>query len=95
MLRITIHETSETLAVVLEGRLAGAWVAELKRAWTEAAVRVNMRPVSLDLRDVTYADEDGKRVLREIEEQTGAALIANTQWTKHLAAEISGENPNE
>ena len=95
MLRITIDETPETLAIVLEGRLAGAWVAELKRAWTEAAERLNARPVSLDLRNVTFVDEDGKRILREIEEQTGAEMIATTPWAKHLVAEICDSNPKK
>lgn len=95
MLRITINETPEAATIILEGRLAGAWVAELKRVWTEAAERLKALPVSLDLRDVTYADEDGKRALREIEEQTGATLIATTPWTKHLVAEICDKNPNE
>jgi anti-anti-sigma regulatory factor len=95
MLRITIDETPETAAIILEGRLAGAWVTELRRAWMEAAERLNARPVSLDLRNVTFVDEDGKRILREIEEQTRAELIATTPWTKHLVAEICDSNPNE
>jgi len=37
-----------------------------------------------------YADDDGKRVLREIHTQTQAELIASTPWTKHLAREIAG-----
>jgi anti-anti-sigma regulatory factor len=94
MLRITINEAPETVAIILEGRLAGEWATELRRAWTETAGRVNARSVSLDLRNVTYADEDGKRVLREIEEQTGAALIATTPWTKHLVAEIRDKKPD-
>jgi anti-anti-sigma regulatory factor len=95
MLRITINETPETVAIILEGRLAGEWAKELKRAWADAAARVNARPVSVDLRSVTYADEDGKQALREIEAQTGAALIATTPWTKHLVAEICDKNANK
>lgn len=95
MLRITINETPEAATIILEGRLAGAWVAELKRAWKDSAERLNARTVSLDLRNVTFVDEDGKRALREIEEQTGAALIATTPWAKHLVAEICDSNPNE
>jgi anti-anti-sigma regulatory factor len=95
MLRITINETPETVAIILEGRLAGEWATELRRAWTEVAERVNARPVSVDLRSLTYADEDGKRVLREIETQTGAALMATTPWTKHLVAEICDKNANK
>src|ERR1700692_608324 len=88
MLRITINETPEAATIILEGRLAGEWVAELKRAWTDAAEQLNARRVALDLRNVTYVDEGGKRILREIEEQTGAELIATTPWTKHLVGEI-------
>jgi hypothetical protein len=51
--------------------------------------------VSVDLRSVTGVDEDGKRILREIEKQTGAVLIATTPWTKHLVNEISNQNAND
>lgn len=94
MLRITINETPETVSIVLDGRLAGAWATELRRVWTETSEQVHARLVSIDLRNVTYADEDGKQVLREIEKKTGASLTATTPWTKHLVAQICDENPN-
>ena len=95
MLRITIDEAPQTLTIILAGRLTGAWVAELGQAWKKAAQRRNGRAVSLDLRSLLWADEEGKRLLREIEEQTGAELVATTLWTKHLAAEIAGNNQND
>jgi anti-anti-sigma regulatory factor len=88
MLKITIRETPEELAINLSGRVAGAWVAELEQVWKELAPRRNHREVLLDLRDVTYVDEGGKQILRQIEHETGAELIATTPWTRHLVAEI-------
>jgi hypothetical protein len=50
--------------------------------------------VSLDLREVTYVDEEGKQILRQIETETGATMIATTPWSRHLVAEICDKNPN-
>jgi anti-anti-sigma factor len=88
MLKITKRETAEELVINLEGRVAGPWAAELSSFWMEMAPQRKTRAVVVDLRDVTYMDEEGKMVLREIESQTGAELIATTPWTRHLVAEI-------
>ena len=90
MLRITIHETTETLTINLEGRVTGPFAAELQQAWDVAAQGLKARAVFVDLRNVLYVDEEGKRVLRAIEAQTGAELIATTPWARQLAAEICG-----
>src|SRR6266700_1655500 len=95
MLRITITETPDELAINLEGRVIGPWAAELGQIWMEAAPRLDSRAVSLDLRSVTYVDEDGKQILRQIESESGAVLIATTPWTRHLVAEIREESPNQ
>ena len=95
MLRITIHETSEALTISLDGRVTGPFAAELEQAWEMAAKGLNARAVRMDLRNVIYVDEDGKRILREIERQTGAELIAATPWARQLAAEISGDLNNQ
>ena len=95
MLRITIQETSEALTINLEGRVTGPFAAELQQAWGQTARQLKARAVYVDLRNVTYVDEDGKRILREIEAQTGAELIATTPWARQLAAEISGSTTNQ
>jgi hypothetical protein len=86
MLRITIHETDDEMAIRLEGRIG--------HAWAEAAPRLASREVVLDLRDVIFADEKGKQVLKEIHSQTKAKLVADTQWSQFLAGEVSGINPD-
>jgi hypothetical protein len=95
MLRITIHESPAEVAINLEGRVTGPWAEELGQIWKEASPRLNSRRVSVDLRDVTWADSDGKRILREIEQQTGAVLIATTPWTRQLVDEICNQNVND
>ena len=88
MLRITTQEDEQAIAITLEGRIAGPWVDEISRAWLETAPRLNSRKLSLDLRNVTYADALGKQALRHIHAQSGAKLIVSTPWTQYLAEEI-------
>jgi hypothetical protein len=93
-LRITVHERESSIGVTLEGRLAGPWVAELSKAWRETAPRLGSRTVSLNLCDVTYWNEDGKQVLRDIVAQTSAEIITRNPLTTYLAQEISNREAN-
>jgi anti-anti-sigma regulatory factor len=79
------------MAIKLEGRVAGPWVAELDHAWSEIASRLGSKELSLDLSGVTYADESGKQVLRNIYAQTQAMLVTSTPWTQFLAEEVAAE----
>ena len=73
----------------LEGRIAGPWANELDRVWVETAPRLESRRRVIDLHNVTYADANGKQVLRDIYAQTHADLIASTPWTQFLAEEVT------
>lgn len=65
MLRITTHANGTAdRHLVLEGRLTGAWVGELRRIVREGAA--GRRRFSLDLSAVTYVDADGLALLREL-----------------------------
>jgi anti-anti-sigma regulatory factor len=94
MLRITIHETDDAMAIDLEGRIAGPWVAELGAAWAEAAPRLSSRKLVLNLLNVTYVDKRGAQALRNIYAQTRAKLIAATPSVLYLAGEITGDDRN-
>ncbi|MGB6690079.1 MAG: hypothetical protein WBE76_19755 [Terracidiphilus sp.] len=76
----------------LEGRIAGPWVAELSRAWTEQAPLLAARKLVLDLRDITYTDAQGTQVLRDIHDQTGAEILSANAWTHFLAEEVMRGN---
>jgi len=69
----------------LEGKLAGAYVEEFRRAWLALAPAALPRQLSLDLRGLTFIDERGMQVLREIRTATRAAVLADTPLTKHFA----------
>jgi hypothetical protein len=91
MLRISTSEDEQTVAIRLEGRVAGPWVNELLGAWKEIVPRVAARKVQLDLRGVTFVDDSGKQVLREIYSQSHAEILAKTAWSEYLATEIRSD----
>ena len=90
MLKITQHRdaTSESLSFLLEGRLAGAWVAELETCLRQRAANPQDRVV-IDLTGVTFVDADGKALLTRIWQQ-GAELRAAGCLTRCIVEEITG-----
>jgi hypothetical protein len=88
MLRITVRESERAVEIVLEGRVAGPWVDELNRVWVETAPQLGKRKLSVDLRNVTYADAAGKSALRDIFSNSGAELVANPLGIQDLMNEI-------
>lgn len=92
VLRITVDENSEGIVLKLEGRLTGPWVEELDRVWKETAPGLNKKNLSLDLREITFADAGGIGVLKAIYSQTGASILAGTPWTQYLAEEIKASS---
>lgn len=94
MLKISINENAEAIEFTLSGRLAGPWVDELSRAWSETARRLDKKKVQFNLRELTYSDSDGKRILSTIYAQTHAELIAGSLWSQHLAEEIRANKTN-
>lgn len=80
------------MVIKLEGRIAGPWAAELDRLWEETKPTLNARKLALDLRDTTFADAGGIRMLRAIFSQTQAAILTSTPWTQYLADEVTSKN---
>jgi len=92
VLRITLEEKPDAVVLKLEGRLAGPWAAELGRLWEEKAPAVAQKKLSLDLRETTFADAVGIRILKAIYSQTGAVILSGTPWTQYLAEEVANTN---
>ncbi|MGA3101627.1 MAG: hypothetical protein ABSD61_07185 [Terracidiphilus sp.] len=95
MLRIYFQESSNSIVIKLEGRVAGPWAAELGRLWEEKAPAVAQKKLSLDLRETTFADATGIKVLRTIYSRTGAAILTGTPWTEYLAEEVARKNSQQ
>jgi anti-anti-sigma regulatory factor len=86
MLRITTSETDNRQKWILQGQLAGPWVAELQSSWDK--VRESGLKSVVDLTDVTFVDEAGARVLCAMK-RAGVKFIANGVDTKHLLEEAT------
>jgi len=86
--RITVQENPTLLRLQLSGRLAGAWVAETENTWRSALV--SGRQVEVDLRDLTWIDEAGRRLLQAMN-QAGARFIAKGVAVEALVEEITGK----
>jgi hypothetical protein len=88
MLRISTEQNVVSLAIALDGRIAGPWASELSQTWSESAPSLGTRQLLIDLRNTTDADAIGIRVLREIYSLTAAQFLTGNAWTKYLAEEI-------
>lgn len=75
MLKITTHSSEASTRITVEGRLVGPWVGELERCWRESERSATGRPVVVDLRGVTFVEQEGKTLLSRMC-QSGAELLA-------------------
>jgi hypothetical protein len=95
MLRITTQAERQPATLLLEGVLAGPWVAEVRLAWQRLREQVAGRLV-LDLTGVSHVSGDGKNLLARLW-QEGAELRATGCFTSALIQDIaekrSGQNP--
>lgn len=92
MLRITIHKESEAIRFIVEGRLAGPWVEELKKCWQEnmdAKTGPSSLPLLVDLSAMTFMDAAGKALLCEMHRR-GVRLAAVGLMSQAIVEEISG-----
>ena len=87
MLKITIHNTTNTATLNVEGKLAGPWVDELERSWRAVKDDSPEKPVIVDLCDVTFVDAKGRILLSSLYEQ-GACLRTFGCMVKGVVEEI-------
>lgn len=91
-MRVNFEQTDVATVLKLEGRVAGPWAAELDRVWIDRAPHLANASLSLDLSNVTYADDDGIGVLRKIFLEAQPEIVATTPLTRYFAEKIAA-NP--
>jgi len=84
-LRITTQQEIGTVTIKIEGRLAGALISELQKEWLRIAPGLDGKRLTLDLRDMTFADASGSEMLRKIYKVAGAGFLASTPFTRFIA----------
>jgi hypothetical protein len=89
VLRISIEPASETITFKLEGKVIGPWVTECDRAWTELQENHSSKKFRLDMRNVTFVDEQGTSLLRRIQRASGAEVLADSPLTRYFAERIT------
>ncbi len=83
VLKITRTETPTEEKWILQGRLVGSWVSELRRSWKEAHRADNNQRCIVDLNEVTFIDKKGERLLRAMSKK-GAQLLATGIYIKYV-----------
>ena len=83
MLRITLNETPTEKRWILQGRLVGPWVGEMRTSWKRRHGNASGRTCIVDLSDVTFIDTRGERLLRTMSKE-GAQFIATGIYIKHI-----------
>ncbi len=86
MLKITRTETPAEEKWILQGRLVGLWVAELRSNWRKTYISDKNRKCVVDLNEVTFIDKKGETLLRTMSKQ-GVQFIATGIYIKHLLQE--------
>lgn len=71
MLRITSEETGTGTKLRLEGKLKGAWVAELEALYLTRKRAGIKTPLMLEVDELTEADQAGKLLLALIQREGG------------------------
>jgi anti-anti-sigma regulatory factor len=92
MLRITVHDNSESLTIQLEGKLAGPAVRELAACFQQTRIDHRRPVVRVDLTDVTWTDAAGKSCLAALHRQ-GVEFVAADCLMKALVAEVTNAPP--
>jgi len=87
MLKITLHDSASELRFKLEGRLTGAWVAELRQCWLTARSTTQDRKTTLDLADLDFVDPPGQALLEEMHAD-GVTLVAMSPFIRAIVDEV-------
>ena len=86
VLKITRTETPAEEKWILQGRLVGLWVSELRRNWKKTHRADDNRRCVVDLNEVTFIDKKGETLLRTMSKQ-GVQFTATGIYIKHLLQE--------
>ncbi len=88
MLRISIEQDPDTLSLIVEGRLVGPWVDELRRVSGEQSVPGKNVQLTIDLCGLTAMDAKGQSLLDELL-QRGATLRCSDVMNQYLVEQMA------
>ncbi len=89
-MKVSINDDTNVATLRIEGKVVGPWAAELRERWHDL-LAPNRKQVRLDIREVTFVDLAGTKILRDIVRETGADVLADSPLTKHFAEQARSE----
>ena len=95
VLKITTKNDSDAVRLKLEGKLAGAWVAELEKTWRSLGASLDGKKLALDLREVTFIDAAGRELLAKIYAATGASFQTDSLMIDFLVHRAMQEEKDQ
>ena len=87
MLKISFSETPMEEKWILEGRLSGVWVRELKASWKKNHQTDKKRACIVDLNEVAFIDKTGEGLLRVLRDE-GAQFILGGCYVRHIVERL-------
>ena len=88
MLKISIIEGQSERRLIVEGKLIGPWVAELKSACENMNTDLFGRKLVIDMRHLTAISQEGENVLFELI-QRGVKFRCSGVFTKHVLKQVA------
>ncbi|HWY56693.1 MAG TPA: hypothetical protein VNZ03_19660 [Terriglobales bacterium] len=88
MLKISIIEGHSERRLIVEGKLVGPWVAELRGAYEKANTDLFGRKLVIHMRHVTAISQEGENVLFELIQQ-GIKFRCREVFTKHILKQVA------
>jgi ABC-type transporter Mla MlaB component len=90
MMRITVLDEKEEQRLMVEGKLAEPFVAELESAWEQVRQDAGSRPIVIDLTGVTRIDGKGEAAVVAMVAE-GARLTAKGIYWEYVAKQLLNE----
>jgi ABC-type transporter Mla MlaB component len=90
MLKINVTKTETEERWILQGRLMGPWVRELKAVWQNTHRADQQQRCVFDLNDVTFVDKAGEKLLRALAKE-GAQFEASGIYVRDVVEQLKGK----
>jgi hypothetical protein len=88
MFKISINDTPSQRKLVVEGKLSGAWVDELRTTWTEAKAGLEGRKLVIDVSALTVISHEGECAIFDLMKQ-GARFSCAGILTRHVLKRLA------
>ena len=90
-MRISMNDEADLATLKVEGRVAGPWATELGRTWPDLCAPARQKRLRLDICGLTFADQQGSQILREIVRTTGAEVVADSPLSLYVANQAAAD----